>query len=132
MEIKHIKPIGIGYFIFGVIAVFLSLFGKVSVFPIITGILIFMLYFLLKGIVVLFRSDDWNWTNLVILWGIPLLFSSQILLLLNDSFKVYALATFLIVMFSILLLNYRYKKETGIPFFILMQFLTIAAFNANF
>jgi hypothetical protein len=132
MGIKHIKPIGIGYHIFGVIAVFLSLFGKISVFPIITGILIFMLYFILKAIMVLFRSNDWNWTDFVILWGIPVLFSAQILLLLNDSFKVYALATFLIVMFGILLINYRYKKETGIPFFILMQFFTMGVFNANF
>jgi hypothetical protein len=132
MEVKHIKAIGIGYFIFGVIAVFLSLFEVISAFPIITGILIFMIYFILKGIVILFKSKDWSWVDFVIFWGIPFLFSSQILLLLNESFKFYSLASFLIVMFVILWLTFRYKKETGIPFFMLMQFLTIAAFNANF
>jgi|GEM_PF-2241897 hypothetical protein len=132
MTFKNLKPIGIFYFILGNIAIFSLLFELVPRYLIISGILIFMLYFLLKGLVSLFRSNVRYWVDFAILWGISLLLSAQVLFLLSDSFKVLSLVTFLTAMCSILILNYRYKKESDLPFFLLMQFLTMGSLSANF
>lgn len=129
---KYLKQIGIGYFIFGILMIGLAFFNKISVFPVILGVLAIMLYFMANSIIALFKSNSDKWVDFGILWAISILFSSQILLLLSDKFKVYALVTATIVIFFILFLSYRYKKQSDIPFFVFMIAMTLGSLNTNF
>lgn len=129
---KYLKQIGIGYFVFGILMMGLAFFDKISVFPVILGVLALMIYFIVNSFVALFKSNSGKWIDFGILWGISLLFSSQVLLLLSDSFKVYALVTSIIVIFFILFLSYRFKKQSDIPFFVFMVAATLGSFNLNF
>jgi hypothetical protein len=132
MELNNLKPIGVGYLSFAILSAFLYDIGKVSIFPIMICVILFLLYFLINGIIKLRISKKWDWVDFTFLWGIPLLISLQILLLFGDSFKLYSLVFSTIVMFLLWFLAYRYKREGGVSFFIFMLSLVTGTFNSMF
>jgi len=75
MEIKYLKRIGLAYLIFAYIAIFLVEIGKISSFPILIGVTLFLLYFLIHAIVNLRITKKRDWVDFAFLWGIPFLIS---------------------------------------------------------
>ncbi len=129
MQFKYLKPIGLSYIIITYFAIFLVEIGKISSFPIVIGVTLFFLYFLIQAIVDHGTSKKRDWVDFAFLWGIPFLISLQILLLLGNAFKTYSLVAFTIVMFLLWFLEFRYERKDGVSIFIFMLFLVTASFS---
>jgi hypothetical protein len=132
MEIKYLKRIGLAYLIFAYIAIFLVEIGKISSFPILIGVTLFLLYFLVHAIGNLRITKKRDWVDFAFLWGIPFLISLQVMLLFDNAYQTYALAAFIIVMFSLWFLDFIYERLEGVSIFIFLLSLATASFSSAF
>lgn len=132
MLIKNLKPVGLAYFGFGAVAIFLSLIGKITLVPIISGLMVFLVFFIVNAMVSFFKSSELNLGDFVILWGIPMLISFQALFLISETYKSFALIIITLLIVGILFISYKFNMKKGIPFFILLFSLIVGAFSSNF
>jgi hypothetical protein len=129
----QLKPIGIGYFVFGHVMVLFSVLWKISIFPITLGILAFIVYFLVKAIRALFASKQEGWAlNFLIFWALALVFSMQLILVLTSSFRRFVLMVCLGVLAVLLFLAYRYRRETQLSLLVLLLLVTTGTFAFSF
>ena len=133
MNLMQLKPIGIGYFVFGHVMVLLSLLWKISIFPITLGILAFLIYFLVQSIRSLFASKQEGWAlNFLIFWALAVVFSMQLILVLTSLFQGFILAFSLGVLALLLFLAYRYRRETQLSFLVWVLVVTTGTFGFSF
>ena len=133
MNLMQLKPIGIGYFVFGHVMVLLSLLWKISIFPITLGILAFLIYFLLQSIRALIASKQEGWAlNFLIFWALAIVFSMQMILVLTSLFHGFIIAVCLGVLALLFFLAYRYRRETQLPFLVWVLLLTTGTFVLSF
>lgn len=133
MNLMQLKPIGIGYFVFGHVMVLLSLLWKISIFPITLGILAFLIYFLVQSIRALFASKQEGWAlNFLIFWALAAVFSMQLILVLTSLFQGFILAFSLGVLALLLFLAYRYRRETQLSFLVWVLLVTTGTFGLCF
>jgi hypothetical protein len=129
----QLKPIGIGYFVFGHVMVLLSLLWKISIFPITLGILAFLIYFLVQSIRSLFASKQEGWAlNFLIFWALAVVLSMQLILVLTSLFQGFILAVSLGVLALLLFLAYRYRRETQLSFLVWVLLVTTGTFGLSF
>jgi hypothetical protein len=129
----QLKPIGIGYFVFGHVMVLLSLLWKISIFPITLGILAFLIFFLVQSIRALFASKQEGWAlNFLIFWALAVVFSMQLILVLTSLFQGFILAFSLGVLALLLFLAYRYRRETQLSFLVWVLLVTTGTFGLCF
>ncbi len=133
MNLMQLKPIGIGYFVFGHVMVLLSLLWKISIFPITLGILAFLIYFLVQSIRSLFASKQEGWAlNFLIFWALAVVLSMQLILVLTSLFQGFILAVSLGVLALLLFLAYRYRRETQLSFLVWVLVVTTGTFGFSF
>lgn len=133
MNLMQLKPIGIGYFVFGHVMVLLSLLWKISIFPISLGILAFLIYFLVQSIRSLFASKQEGWAlNFLIFWALAVVLSMQLILVLTSLFQGFILAVSLGVLALLLFLAYRYRRETQLSFLVWVLVVTTGTFGFSF
>lgn len=133
MNLIKLKSIGIGYFVFGHTMVLLSLFWKISIFPITLGILTFVTYFLFQSIRALFLSKQEGWAlNFLIYWALAVVFSMQLILVLTSSFRGFVLLVCFGVLALLLFLAYRYRRETQLSILLLLLLVTTGTFAFSF
>ena len=133
MNLMQLKPIGIGYFVFGHVMVLLSLLWKISIFPITLGILAFLIFFLVQSIRALFASKQEGWAlNFLIFWALAVVFSMQLILVLTSLFQGFILAFSLGVLALLLFLAYRYRRETQLSFLVWVLLVTTGTFGLCF
>ncbi len=132
MKIQNLKPIGICYIVLVFFSVFLYQIDKISVFPIITGIMFFLIYFVVKAFWTLATAKESRVIDFSILYGVAMLFAAQILFLLSDSLKTYALVGSIFVSLILLVSSYRLKTRSGLSLFIVLITLGTGLFSANF
>ncbi|MCM0041543.1 MAG: hypothetical protein NBV61_02135 [Algoriphagus sp.] len=129
----QLKPIGIGYFVFGHVMVLLSLLWKISIFPITLGILAFLIYFLVQSIRSLFASKQEGWAlNFLIFWALAVVLSMQLILVLTSLFQGFILAFSIGVLALLLFLAYRYRRETQLSFLVWVLLVTTGTFGLSF
>jgi len=133
MNLMQLKPIGIGYFVFGHVMVLLSLLWKISIFPITLGILAFLIFFLVQSIRALFASKQEGWAlNFLIFWALAVVFSMQLILVLTSLFQGFILTFSLGVLALLLFLAYRYRRETQLSFLVWVLLVTTGTFGLCF
>lgn len=133
MNLMQLKPIGIGYFVFGHVMVLLSLLWEISIFPITLGILAFLIYFLVQSIRALFASKQEGWAlNFLIFWALAVVFSMQLILVLTSLFQGFILAFSLGVLALLLFLAYCYRRETQLSFLVWVLLVTTGTFGLSF
>lgn len=132
MKIKNLKNIGIIYTVFAVITVFLFEIDKISTFPIITGIMLFMLYFVGQAFLTLINKEDSSWINFGTLWAIAIIFSFQMIFLISDSLKTISLVVTLIISLSLLFYAFRSKTKSELPVFIALLTMTTGLYSSYF
>lgn len=132
MKIKNLKNIGIIYTVFAVITVFLFEIDKISTFPIITGIMLFMLYFVGQAFLTLINKEDSSWINFGTLWAIAIIFSFQMIFLISDSLKTISLVVTLIISLALLFYAFRSKTKSELPVFIALLTMTTGLYSSYF
>ncbi len=132
MKIKNLKNIGIIYTVFAVITVFLFEIDKISTFPIITGIMLFMLYFVGQAFLTLINKEDSSWIDFGTLWAIAIIFSFQMIFLISDSLKTISLVVTLIISLSLLFYAFRSKTKSELPVFIALLTMTTGLYSSYF
>ncbi len=132
MKIKNLKNIGIIYTVFAVITVFLFEIDKISTFPIITGIMLFMLYFVGQAFLTLINKKDSSWIDFGTLWAIAIIFSFQMIFLISDSLKTISLVVTLIISLSLLFYAFRSKTKSELPVFIALLTMTTGLYSSYF
>ena len=133
MNLMQLKPIGIGYFVFGHVMVLLTVLWKISIFPITLGILAFLIYFLVQSIRALFASKQEGWAlNFLIFWALAVVFSMQLILVLTSSFRGFVLMVCLGVLALLFFLAYRYRRETQLSLLVLLLLVTTVTFAISF
>ena len=133
MNLMQLKPIGIGYFVFGHVMVLLSVLWKISIFPITLGILAFLIYFLVQSLRALFVSKQEGWVlNFLIFWALAIVFSMQMILVLTSSFRGFVLMVCLGVLALLFFLAYRYRRETQLSLLVLLLLVTTGTFAISF
>ncbi|WP_075350017.1 hypothetical protein [Algoriphagus marinus] len=132
MKIKNLKTIGIIYSVFAVISVLLFDIDKISTFPIITGIMLFMLYFVGQAFLNLINKEESNLIEFGILWAIAIIFSFQMIFLISDSLKTLSLLVTLIISLSLLFYAFRTKTKNELATFIALLTMTTGLYSAYF
>lgn len=132
MKIKYLKKAGIIYSVFALTTVFLFEINKISTFPIITGIMLFMLYFAFQGFLTLIKKEDSSLINFGILWAIAIIFSFQMIFLISDSLKTISLVVNLIISLSLLFYALRSNTKSELPVFITLLTMTTGLYSAYF
>jgi hypothetical protein len=129
----QLKPIGIGYFVFGYVMVLLTVLWEISIFPITLGILVIIVYFLMQALRALFASKQEGWAlNFLIFWALAVVLSMQLILVLTSLFQGFILAVSLGVLALLLLLAYRYRRETQLSFLVWVLLVTTGTFGLSF
>jgi hypothetical protein len=132
MKIKNLKTIGIIYTVFAVITVLLFDIDKISTFPIITGIMLFMLYFVGQAFLNLINKEESSLIDFGILWAIAIIFSFQMIFLISDSLKTLSLLVTLIISLSLLFYAFRTKTKNELATFIALLTMTTGLYSAYF
>ena len=132
MKIRHFKQIGICYTVFATFSVFLYQIDKITVFPIITGIMLFLIYFVVKAFWTLAIEKESRLIDFSILYGVAMLFATQVLFLISDSLKTYALVGALFVTLILLVSSYILKTKNNLSLFVVLVSLVTGLFSANF
>lgn len=131
MRINNLKTIGIIYTVFATVSVFLFLIDKISTFQIITGIMFFILYFVGQAFLKLFKKET-SWLDFCILWAIAIIFSFQIVFLINDSLKFQSLIITSIFSLVLLLYSLRSKALKELTVFIALLIMTTGLYSSYF
>lgn len=132
MKIKNLKTIGIIYTVFAVITVLLFDIDKISTFPIITGIMLFMLYFVGQAFLNLINKEESSLIEFGILWAIAIIFSFQMIFLISDSLKTLSLLVTLIISLSLLFYAFRTKTKNELATFTALLTMTTGLYSAYF
>ncbi len=131
MKIKNLKTIGIIYIVLATVSVILFLIDKISIFPIITGIMLFVLYFVGQAFVSLLKKES-SLIDFAILWAIAIIFSFQIIFLISDSLKTLSLVVTLIFSLTLLFYSFRSKTTRELTVFIALLTMTTGLYSAYF
>lgn len=131
MKIKNLKTIGIIYTVLAAVSVFLFLIDKISIFPIITGIMLFILYFVGQAFVSLLKKES-SLIDFAILWSIAIIFSFQLIFLISDSLKTLSLVVTLIFSLTLLFYSFRSKTTRELTVFIGLLTMTTGLYSAYF
>ena len=125
MELSYSKQLGIGYYTLAFIAILLYSIEKISIFPIVVGLSVLALFFLIKALLSIISKNEMSLMNSLIYFGVAAQISFQIVLLFGHDYRYVFLNSSLIVCIAVFILIYKFSKSKSlIPLNIVASIIT--------
>lgn len=120
MKTKYLKYTGLFYNLYAFLALILYEIDKISIFPILVGIIFVAGFLSFKAFASIFKNSDPQWLDFGILWSCAIIVSLHLVILLSESFKTQASGIILFFIIGLMILSFRLKMNSDLPIFLLL------------
>lgn len=126
MELSYPKHVAIGYYGLAFLATLFYSIGIISIFPIVIGLTVISLYFMVKAFTGFFNKSDSPTIDFLIYYGIAIQLSLQTGMLFSHNYRLILLYSSLTAFIAVLFFIYRFNRQKIlVPMNILIHFISL-------